>query len=496
MASQEGGERETVIETHAAWVVLAGGFAYKLKKPVRTAYLDFTRAETRRAMLEREAELAAAMTPWLAPRVLALTRDSDGGWGFDGAGSVQDWTLRLRRFPARAVLNHPAAAALDEAMAEKLADRVWRFHESAPQRRDRSGSGEVAAILALNAAEQRRLSPNPLPEDAVAALTRASREALSRVAGLLDRRAQAGFLRRCHGDLHLGNLFVQDGEPHLFDALEFNERLAEIDVLYDLAFLVMDLEHRGWRSAARRLLEAYSERQVLAYGAASLEGLSALPLFCSMRAAVRAETAAARGARAEAEQYLRSALAYLAPRRPALVAIGGRSGLGKTWLARRLAPQIDPSPGALIVRSDLVRKRLAGVSPLTPAPAAAYGSDFDAATYAQMMDDASRMLRAGFSVVLDATFLSPQTRVMAARTAEAAGAPFLGLWLTGPLALRVERLRARRGDASDADEAVAVEQERASAGFVSWALVDAADPEVPARELLKRLCSGKPPLSD
>lgn len=471
LASQEAGEPETVVETHAAWVVLAGAYAYKLKRPVRTAYLDFTEPDVRRAMLAREAELTASMTPWLEPRLRAITQDRDGALAFDGEAAAIDWTLRLRRFPARAALNHPAATPVDEGLAERLAACVWALHAKAPTRNGRLGRAEVRAILDLNLAEQRRLGAERLPRETAEALARESEAALARVASILDARAAAGWIRRCHGDLHLGNVFVLDGEPRLFDALEFDERLAEIDVLYDLAFLMMDLQHRGWRAAARRLLEAYLERHVSA-DAAALDGLAALPLFCAMRASIRAEGAAARAAPAETRQYLQAALAYLAPRQPALVAVGGRSGAGKSALARALAPRLEPAPGALVVRSDCTRKRLAGVAPTARLSPAAYTPQAAEAVYARMLDDAGRILRAGFSVILDAAFLRQEQRDAAERLAGAVGAPFVGLWLEAPLRLRLARLDARRDDPSDADQAVARAQEHAPTGPISWARLD------------------------
>ncbi len=475
-----------LVETHAAWVVLAGDCAFKLKKPVQTSYLDFREAQVRRRMLAREAALAADMSPWLGASLHAITLEPAGA-AFDGSGPILDWVLKMRRFPAAALLSSPHAAPLDAELALRLAEAVWRVHARAPVIEGADGGETVARILALNQAEQRRLGTARLSAEAVDQLAAESAAALDRARPVLQSRSSAGWVRRCHGDLHLGNIFVIEGEPQLFDALEFDESLAEIDVLYDAAFLTMDLEARGHAALSRVFLERYLDLHQAAAGALALDGLQAFPLFCSMRAAIRAEAAAARGEDLAAQSYLDLAARYLRPRRPGLFAIGGFSGAGKSSLARRYAEWLAPSPGALVIRSDRVRKRLAGVSPCSRLPQASYDSQSAGRAYAACLDDATRAIAGGYSVILDAAFLRSEERAAAEETAKRLGAPFVGLWLDAPLEVRLKRIEGRRSDVSDADCAVARAQAQIDPGLIAWARIDAAEDPLPqALEVARR----------
>jgi uncharacterized protein len=294
---------------------------------------------------------------------------------------------------------------------------------------------------------------------------------------LLLAREQEGLVRRCHGDLHLGNIVLIDDKPVLFDALEFDERIATVDMLHDLAFLLMDLIARGLRPAANIVLNRYlaeSRRP------SDLDALAALPLFMSIRAAVRAKVGAERlrfahnkkAAEQSARDYLALALDLLASPAARLIAIGGLSGTGKSALARALAPEVGAAPGAVILRSDIERKALLGVAETARLPLAAYAPDVTERVYAALTDQACRVLTAGHSVIVDAVFAHAEER----ETIEAAagGAPFSGLFLTADVSTRVARVGGRTGDASDADAAVARAQERYELGVMLWCQVDAS----------------------
>ncbi|TVQ51999.1 MAG: hypothetical protein EA355_15975, partial [Rhodobacteraceae bacterium] len=293
---------------------------------------------------------------------------------------------------------------------------------------------------------------------------------VARHARLLDARRRHGCVRRGHGDLHLGNVVLIDGRPTPFDAIEFNEAIATDDILYDAAFTVMDLMAR----AAPPLAGAFLSRYLTA--TRDHAALALLPLYVSMRAAVRAFVAW-RDDRAAGEARLALATAALAPRPPArLIAVGGPSGSGKSTLARALAPEIGAPPGAVMLRSDVARKRLFGVAPEAPLPAEAYGAAAGAQVYRRLLRDAGRALRAGAPVVLDAAFLRPAERAAAAALAAAAGASFAGFWLGASEATMAARLDARRGDASDADAAVMRRQLAALAPPADWLILDADGP--------------------
>jgi len=287
-------------------------------------------------------------------------------------------------------------------------------------------------------------------------------------------------VRRGHGDLHLGNIALIDGKPVAFDAIEFDPLIAAGDVLYDLAFLLMDLVERRLPAPANIVLNRYLAET---RRADDLDALAALPLFLSLRAAIRAKVTAARldqaaaGARAglakSARTYFALACDLIAPAPPMLVAVGGLSGSGKSLLARALAPELRPVPGAVTLRSDVERKLAFGVGETDRLPPEAYAPAVGVAVYATLTDKARRALRAGHSAIVDAVFAAPDERIAIEQVAAEAAVAFRGLFLTADVATRVRRVGARRRDASDADAAVARRQEDYALGDIDWARVDA-----------------------
>jgi aminoglycoside phosphotransferase family enzyme len=273
------------IDTHAAMVFLAGDDVYKVKRAVRFPFLDFSTLERRRRACEREVELNRASAPDLYLGVVPITRSPDGRLSFGGRGPVVEWAVHMRRFDETATFDRLAAAGrIDAAMVDALAVRVAALHADAAAAEAAAIAGRMSRIAAENIGELRERPDlfTPLEVDRLAASTDM---ALARLAPLMQRRASAGHVRRCHGDLHLANIALIDGRPVLFDALEFDEDLATIDVFYDLAFLVMDLWSRGGTGHANRLLNRWLALRRMT--ADDLDGLALLPLFVSMRAAPR-----------------------------------------------------------------------------------------------------------------------------------------------------------------------------------------------------------------
>ncbi|HWA61186.1 MAG TPA: AAA family ATPase [Caulobacteraceae bacterium] len=488
MSEPEGGDFEPVrawlaaqaeeaVETSCAWVFLAGDAALKLKKRVDYGFLDFTTLEKRRWALERELSFNRRFAPDIYRRLRRITREGDG-YAFDGDGETVDLVLEMRRFDRRKVLSETPGALTVE-IAEALGRRIARDHIAAPVTPDGGGVKALGYTIRTNA-EHLRLLKGPLDADAVERVVAGTDAAFAAMSPLLEARRKAGFARHCHGDLHLGNILLEDGEPKPFDCIEFNDLLSEIDTLYDIAFTLMDLCFRGRQDAANRALNAYLDEAQRGLPPGVLEGLAALPLMLSARATVRAHVSWHSGAPEQSAPYLAAAEAHLNPPPPRLLAIGGVSGTGKSTIARLVAPRLGAAPGAVILRSDEVRKRLLGQAPTDRAGAAAYARDAVQKVYARMMEDARIALAAGCTVILDATFLDVANRDEAAALARSAGVPFHGVWLTAPAQVLEARVGARHGDASDATVATLRQQLARDRGRLDWTVTDAVDAEAAA----------------
>jgi predicted kinase len=362
---------------------------------------------------------------------------------------------------------------------EALAAEIAAFHASAERRQDCGGAAGIAWVIDGNRDGFAAADFAPAARDAATRLDAECRAALTRVAPLLDARRER-FVRHCHGDLHLRNICLIDGKPVLFDAIEFNDRIACIDTLYDTAFLLMDLERRDLRALANAVFNAYLEQS------GDAGGLAALPLFLACRAGVKAQTAAAAARaqpdatkrdalREEARECLRLGLAFLQPPPAHVIAVGGLSGTGKSTVARRLAPALGAVPGAVVARSDVLRKRLAGVAPTTRLDPRAYTMDSARQVYGTLTDQACTIARAGHSVIVDAVFARPEERAAIEAATKDAGAAFTGIWLEAPAARLEARIAARKGDASDATVDVLRRQLAYELGPMTWQRVDASD---------------------
>ena len=486
------------VETHASVVFLAGTRALKLKRAVKYDYLDFSTAQRRKQSSEAEVRLNRRTAPSLYRGVISVTRETDGSLALGGSGAAVDWVVEMRRFDQDQLLDRLAQRGqLEVALMRPLAEEIARFHAAADVRPDRGGRANMTWVVDGNAASFRdgRASLNRDTGDVV---TRAARAAIARHGDYLDRRRHDGLVRQCHGDLHLRNIVRLDGIPTLFDGVEFNDDIACIDVFYDLAFLLMDLWRHDLREHAHVVLNAY-----LPAGSGG-EALSLLPLFLSCRAAVRAKTSAtAAGLQHAAEaghelrdlaaRYLGLAQRLLAPPPPLLMAIGGLSGSGKSTLAFGLGPWLGATPGALVVRSDEVRKQMSGVPFLTRLGPAHYAAERSAPVYETAIGRAVTAVKAGHASIVDGVFARADERAAVAEAARAAGVPFLGLWLDAPPGVLIERAQSRVADASDADAEVVRAQLARGVGTVSWARLDAARGPADVLETARALLTAHAP---
>ncbi len=466
------------IDTHAASVFLEDRRALKIKRAVRFPFLDYSTLEKRKAACDEEITINRQFAPQIYHRVVPITQDSDGSLEIDGKGEPVEYAVEMSRFDERRTIDHLAEAGpLDPDLVDAIAETIAASHSIAPLAPAAPWINSIPGIIEGNSSAFREAAC--FPADEIDELEQASLSAFSRIRGLLEQRGRQGYLRRCHGDLHLANIVLIDRKPVLFDAIEFDPVIASTDVLYDLAFPLMDLIRYGRQAAANALLNGY----LALTGSENLDALAALPLFMSLRSAIRAHVLLARLGRNAGDNgdTLQSARAYfelarltIAPPAPMLVAIGGLSGTGKSVLARALAPSLLPQPGAVLLRSDVLRKQLFKVHETDRLPESAYRPEISEQIYEILVQRAVRVLAQGHSVVVDAVFAHEAERNAIRDAARRKNIRFAGLFLVTDLATRLSRVGRREKDASDATPDIAGLQENYTIGAVDWTVIDAS----------------------
>lgn len=477
-AAHDGGPVE-VIETHGAYVFLAGDRAIKMKRAVWFPYMDFSTLEKRRRACEAELRLNRRTAPALYRGVCPVSRDASGKLALGGEGEAVDWVVVMARFDQDTLFDRMAQrGALTIPLMEALADAIAAFHAAAEPKPETDIAAAMQATIEGNAGSLKNWVGKPFAAHAIDEVDKRCVRLLDIATPLLGERARGGFVRHCHGDLHLRNICLVDGKPTLFDCIEFKDSFAIIDVLYDLSFLLMDLEHRGLRHEANVVLNRYLSRTG-DYG-----GLGALQLYLCARAEIRAHVSAAMAAaqddaaRAieygeEAGRYLELAMRLSEPASPSLIAIGGLSGSGKTTLGHALAPGIGSAPGAVAIRSDVLRKRRFGVDLFERLPQEAYTCEESRHVYDEMYALAGQALASGVSVIADGVFRNEAERAAIRSVADAAGVPFVGIWLDVSAETQDERLIARTGDVSDATVEVGKAQRRNAVTVSDWTRLNA-----------------------
>lgn len=467
-----GGQTPSRIDTHISAVFLTDTRAYKLKRAVKFPFLDFSTSDLRAKMCRAELTVNRAWAPGLYLGVEAVTET-----GIGGSGDPLDWVVVMRRFDGDGLWD--ARAKRDDLGSRdmrQLADVLARVHDAAEIVATHGGTGDLRWVEDGDAEDLAKL----FDKNAVEALDRATRGEIAQHRRLIEARRNGGSVRRCHGDLHLRNICTIDEAPVPFDGIEFDDRVSCIDTLYDLAFPIFDLIRIGRRDLANVLFARYLQRRP------DEAGLALLPLFLSLRAAIAAKTRGfsaanqkdetrARGERDIAAQCFAMARSFLADRpKPILAAVGGLSGSGKSAVAAGIAPQLGAAPGAVVLRTDVERKRLAGIEPEATLPPESYTREASRAVYQSLYARARAALAAGHTVVVDAVFADPAERHTMRDIARAAGVEFCGLWLDCPAQVRLARVAGRTDDASDAGVAVAAGQTARALGEIDWRHLDAA----------------------
>ncbi|MBA3470864.1 MAG: AAA family ATPase [Herpetosiphonaceae bacterium] len=446
----------SVLQTHAAYVVLTGEYAYKVKKSVNLGFLDFSSLEKRRFFCHEELRLNARHAPDLYLAVVPIAAPNGAFQLGAGAGEIVEYALQMRQFPQSALLS--ALFARGELTLEHMAllgRRVAAMHALAPTNAEIQAFGALSAIEQV-IADNYRSGQAYIGRDQTQQQydqTKAFTDALLQAhPDWFAQRQAAGMIRECHGDLHLNNVYYHAGEMHPFDCIEFNPAFRNIDVLYDVAFMLMDLDGRGRRDLAYQFLNSYLEQTADYWGAVLL------PLYASMRAYVRAKVQSLLGddphlspsdrshIHQEAARYYQHAWDYTRRQDGRIIVMMGLSGSGKSTVGQHLAQQL----GAVHIRADALRKHLGGVPLAERGAADLYTRAMSDRTYARLLELGIFLARHGQRVILDAKYDRRQRRQTVLEQAQAAGLPIQLVYCTAPQSILHQRLEQRQHDVSDA----------------------------------------------
>lgn len=471
----------TVIKTHVSIVFLAGHTAYKMKKAVKFPFLDFRTLAARKNACEKEIQINKRTAPTIYKRVVPVTAEPNG-LALDGPGEPVEYLVEMDRFDEDTVFDQLIRQPdkLGRKLIEALADEIARFHSEA-EIRLKSGGYEGTRKIAENNQQSFDILPSDMfDSERAKILTDKTLSRIDSARDYLSSRQANGYVRVCHGDLHLRNICLVDNQPTMFDAIEFSDDFSDIDTMYDLAFLLMDLDFRGARRLAsfvfNRYLDIINE---------DVNAFHVLPIFLSMRAQIRAHVGGAAAlAQSEpgksdaeitaAREYLALSGAYINKTPTYLVAVGGLSGSGKSRLAREIAPLFKQSVGARVLRSDVERKRIAGVHPNQQLGPDGYTPEMTAKTFDHLFQVARDVLNTGQSVVLDAVFASSEHRAAAEKVAKDLGVQFQGIWVNASDQIRLERIQKRQNNVSDVTPEIALQQSNYDLGDMNWARIDSS----------------------
>ncbi|MBP1852023.1 AAA family ATPase [Rhizobium halophytocola] len=467
-----------IIETHISMIFLVGDRAFKLKRAVSLPYLDFSTFDLRRQTCEKEVALNGRVAPDLYLGTRLITRAADGRLAFDGEGEAVEIVVEMLRFDQQDLFDRMAEdGRLTTGLMSETAAMIAGFHETAQIDTSGRGVDNIAAVLDIN--EAGFATSGVFSADAVSRLMSRARRVIADQAACFDRRAAEGRIRRCHGDLHLRNIVRHHGRPQLFDCIEFSDAIATCDVLYDLAYLLMDLWHRDLPHFASLVVNRYLDETE------DEDGFHLLAFFMAVRAQVRAHviaTQAQEGGDADetlartARRYFGLAEALLAPAPERLVVLGGFSGSGKSTVAERLAPQLKPAPGARLLETDRLRKAMFGMAMAERLPLEAYRPEVSDRIYEQLRERSVAIVKAGGCVIASAVFDRPEQRQAIEDAARMAGLSMQGFWLeVDPEVLR-QRVAGRDPGPSDATVAVLQDQMQHDIGMIDWHRIDAGQP--------------------
>jgi aminoglycoside phosphotransferase family enzyme/predicted kinase len=452
-------DRFEIVETHISCLLLTGPCVYKFKKPLNLGFLDFSTLEKRKRCCEEEVRLNRRLAPGLYLAVVSITGNARAPQ-INGDGPVIEYAVKMVQFDRNCELDK--LIARDELTAElidKLAATIALFHGHADVARQDNHFGTPEHILQPvtdNLSEIKTLLVHDRQySKQMFAIKKWSEEMFEKLKPHFAKRKEQGFIRECHGDMHLGNMVLIENEPVIFDCIEFSEPLRWSDVMSDIAFLVMDLHYHDRPDLAYRFLNAWLQET------GDYEGLKGLRFFMVYRALVRAKVACIRlgqennneQEKKEYHRHIDTAESFIQAASPVLFITHGLSGSGKTTISQSLLEE----PGAIRIRSDLERKRLQNLPPTAKTGstinAGLYSADNTDQTYARLEELAALILEAGYSVIVDATFLQASARRDFRQVAENCKVPFMILDCQASDKVLADRIQKRRQSNTDASEA-------------------------------------------
>jgi len=479
------------IETHGATVLLGRDHAIKIKKPVLFDHMDYSTSEKRRDFCNREVDLNRRTAPELYLGVFAIYKQSNAEFSLSGTDKPVDYFIKMQRFAdGNRLDNVSSREGLSALLCEQLCNAVVNFHKNLPSIENGASIPDFHSVIEQNFLQLDDYCPDLFRQKDVSKYRRNLHSVFDALKPVEHKRLNEGWIRAGHGDLHLQNICLFDGKPLLFDAIEYEDDFVVGDVFYDLCFLLMDLWHRNHKQAANQIFNQYIHKMGWTTADNNLDILLLLPFFMTMRAGIRTHVAASRYLQSddgtakdlfanEARLLLNSSLLYLKKTEPQIVAIGGFSGSGKSTLAANLASHVGSTPGALHIRSDVVRRMLIGWDDYSPMPQSAYTTAQSQAVYEHMQVLARRVVIAGHSVILDAVLDRRQDRQEFEKIAQDLDVPFKGIWLKVDRNVMAERIEGRTRDASDATVEVMLAQiQRQIEAVTDWMTLEANGSEI------------------
>ena len=443
----------SIIETHISWVILTGHYAYKIKKPVDFGFVDFTTLKKRLFFCEEELRLNRRFSNNLYLQTIAIHGEHSKP-RFSGDGDIIEYAVKMREFPQHSLLScYAAESRLKTEHIDSMASVIANIHEQAPRAASGSSLGSAQTIDKWsdeNFQQIEDILTESLLPDYFETLKAWSQQKLFELLTFVEARQRQGYVRECHGDLHLSNMAFLNNQCTPFDCIEFNEELRWIDTISEVAFVIMDLQAGGYREFSWRFVNRY-----LAISG-DYSGLAILPYYLVYRALVRAKVAALAGIKPNFKHslhYLDLAQSWSLKRRPILIAMHGLSGSGKSTVAEDLASRL----GAIQIRSDIERKRLFNLEATAKSDSSIntgiYGKDASQQTYDKLVNIAENLLSSGFNVIVDAACLKSSQRALFSQLAERLRIPgFLISCKATEQDLR-QRITKRLKAGSDASEA-------------------------------------------